>query len=273
MASVIRASESVMGDWSSAQNRTGQCAPPLSPVIGTLKLVSGDGTSVGSVMSLQCPSRHRAVSGAQMACVWSSNDTRWSGGTPECRPLSRFEDEGFRLALLMSFISAAIILLMSIIFITSCLVKHVKREERRKMERARKNGASEFWQPVDVDVEQVELQREALHNHKTTNNNNNNNYTQHTDTHRTTDNQIYTGGDPRTPCRCLHQGKPYPQIIHPSQFSLILNPPTDCLMNTHIGPVEAHCDGAAGDTHFCRPLLQDPVWSKQHLFNPPVHII
>lgn len=67
--------------------------------------------------------------------------------------------------------------------------------------RARKNGASEFWQPVDVDVERVELQREALHNHKTTNNNNNNNYTQHTDTHRTTDNQIYTGGDPRTPCR------------------------------------------------------------------------
>ncbi len=43
----------------------GQCAPLLSPVVGTLKLVSGDGTSVGSVMSLQCPSRHRAVSGTQ----------------------------------------------------------------------------------------------------------------------------------------------------------------------------------------------------------------
>ncbi len=64
---------------------TDRCAPPLSPVLGTLKLVSGDGTSVGSVMSLQCPSRHRAVSGGQMACVWSSNNTHWSGGTPECK--------------------------------------------------------------------------------------------------------------------------------------------------------------------------------------------
>lgn len=265
-----------MGDWSSVRNRTGQCGPLLSPVIGTLKLVSGDGSSVGTVMSLQCPSRHRPVSGARMSCVWSSNDTHWSGGTPECRPLSRFEDEGFRLALLMSFVSATIILLMSIMFITSCLVKHVKREERRKMERARKSGASEYWH--QMDVEQEELQRESIHNQKTTNNNNNNNYnyTQHTATGRAADSQIYSCGDLRSPCRCLHQGKPYPQIIHPAQFSLILSPATDHLMNTHTAAVETHCDGAvltAGDTHFCRPLLQDPVWSGQHRFNPPVHII
>uniref|UniRef100_A0A673J6U8 Sushi domain-containing protein n=1 Tax=Sinocyclocheilus rhinocerous TaxID=307959 RepID=A0A673J6U8_9TELE len=107
----------------------GQCAPLLSPAVGTLKLVSGDGTSMGSVMSLQCPSRHRAVGGSQMSCVWSSNKTHWSGGTPECKPLSRFEDDGFRLALLVSFSSLAIILVMSIIFITFCLVRHVKREE------------------------------------------------------------------------------------------------------------------------------------------------
>ncbi|XP_026126285.1 sushi domain-containing protein 3-like isoform X3 [Carassius auratus] len=129
------ASESVMGDWGSVHNQTGQCAPLLSPAVGTLKLVSGDGTSVGSVMSLQCPSRHRAVSGGQMTCVWGSDETHWSGGTPECKPLSRFEDNGFRLALLVSFISSAIILFMCIFFITSCLVRHVKREERRKMER------------------------------------------------------------------------------------------------------------------------------------------
>uniref|UniRef100_A0A8C2GH86 Sushi domain-containing protein 3-like n=1 Tax=Cyprinus carpio TaxID=7962 RepID=A0A8C2GH86_CYPCA len=169
----ISASASVMtGDWSSVHNHTGQCAPLGSPAVGTLKLVSGDGMSVGSVMSLQCPSRHRAVSGSQMSCVWSSNKTHWSGGTPECKPLSRFEDDGFRLALLVSFISLAIILIMSIIFITFCLVRHVKREERRKLERARKTGASEFWQ--QIDVEGVELQREVLHSQKTTNHNNNN---------------------------------------------------------------------------------------------------
>ncbi|XP_067269028.1 sushi domain-containing protein 3 isoform X2 [Pseudorasbora parva] len=248
-----------MGDWSSVRNRTGQCAPLQSPVIGTLKLVSGDGSSVGSVMSLQCPSRHRPVGGAQMACVdgvWSSDDAHWSGGTPECKPLSRLEDPGFRLALLMSFISVTIILLMSIAFITSCLVKHVKREERR---RARKSGASKFWHQMDVELE--ELQKTTNNN----NNNNNNNYTQHT-----ADRQIYSCGDLRSPCRCLHQEKPYPQIIHPAQISLILSPATDHLMNTHTSAVDAHT--GSGHTHFCRPL-QDPVWTGQHRFNPPVHII
>ncbi|XP_016394570.1 sushi domain-containing protein 3, partial [Sinocyclocheilus rhinocerous] len=246
----------------------GQCAPLLSPAVGTLKLVSGDGTSMGSVMSLQCPSRHRAVSGSQMSCVWSSNKTYWSGGTPECKPLSRFEDDGFRLALLVSFISSAIILLMSIFFITSCLVRHVKREERRKMERARKTGASEFWQ--QMDVEGVELQREVLHNQKTTNNNNNNNNTrgerQHTDKH------IYSPGDLHTPCRCLQEGRPCPLNIHPSQFSLIFNPLSDYLINTHIGSADTRCAFpfpryAAEDRHFCRPL-RDPLWNGQHLFSP-----
>uniref|UniRef100_A0A8C1UFM3 Sushi domain-containing protein n=1 Tax=Cyprinus carpio TaxID=7962 RepID=A0A8C1UFM3_CYPCA len=264
----ISASESVMGDWSSVHNQTGQCAPLLSPAVGTLKLVSGDGTSVGSVMSLQCPSRHRAVSGSQVTCVWSSNKTHWSGGTPECKPLSRFEDHGFRLALVVSFISSAIILLMSMFFITSCLVRHVKREERRKMERERKNGASEYWQ--QMDVEGVELQREGLHNQKTTNNNNNNNNTrgerQHTDQH------IYSPGDLHTHCRCLQEGRPCPLNIHPSQFSLIFNPPTDFLINPHIGPADTRCAVplpryAAEDRHFCRPL-RDPLWTGQHLLSP-----
>ncbi|KAG1949085.1 sushi domain-containing protein 3 isoform X2 [Pimephales promelas] len=235
MAFIISASESGMGD------RTGQCSPLPAPLIGTLKLVSGDGTSVGSVMSLQCPNTHHAGSGAQVSCVWSRNDTHWSGETPQCKPLSRLEDDSFRLAVLVSFISATIILLMSIIFITSCLVKHVRREERRKMERARKNGASE-----------VDLQREPIHNQKNTNNNNNNNnYTQLTTTDTTTDKQIYT------PCRCVDEGKPYPQIIHLKmcQISVILSPPADRLLNTHTG---------AGHTHFCQPLLQEPVWTRPH---------
>ncbi|KAI2661213.1 Sushi domain-containing protein 3 [Labeo rohita] len=262
-----------MGDQSGVHNQTGQCVPLQTPVVGTLKLVSGNGTSVGTVMSLQCPSRHRVVSGSQMSCVWSSNKTHWSGGTPECKPLSRFDDAGFRLALLMSFISSAIILVMSIIFITSCLVRHVKREERRKMERARKTGASEFWQ--QIDVEGVEMQREGLHSQKSTNsnkNNNNNNNNSSGERRQHTDKHIYSYADLHTPCRCLQQGKPCPQSIHPSQFSLILAPPTDYLINTHMGPVDTRhafplpCD-SAGDRHFCR-TLQDPLWNAQHLFSP-----
>ncbi|XP_051950649.1 uncharacterized protein LOC127621181 [Xyrauchen texanus] len=168
--------ESAMGDWRIEHNQTGQCAALLSPVIGSLKLVSGDGTSVGTVMTLQCPSRHRAVSGSHISCVWSSNSTHWTGGTPECKPLSRFEDEGFRLALLISFISMAIVLFMSFIFITFCLVSIVRREERTKMKRVRKREEAEFWQ--QIDIEGLEQQTEGFHKHKTKNNNNNNNRTE-----------------------------------------------------------------------------------------------
>ncbi|XP_043089199.1 sushi domain-containing protein 3 isoform X2 [Puntigrus tetrazona] len=244
----IGASEAGMGDWSRVHNHTGQCSPLPSPAVGTLRLVSGDGTSVGSVMSLQCPFRHRAVSGSQMSCVWSSNKTHWSGGTPECKPLSRFEDGGFRLALLLSFISLGIILIMSLIFITYCLLRHVKREERRNQERARKSGASEFWQ--QIDVEGVEMEREVQHSQKTTNHNNNNN------SGRGERTCLYSHGE--RPCRCLHQGS-----IHPSQFSLT---PADYLTNTHTGPVGGP-GPAAGDRHVFRPL-HDPLWTRAHLYSP-----
>ncbi|XP_059360398.1 sushi domain-containing protein 3 [Carassius carassius] len=286
--SFISASESevmMMGDWSSVHNQTGQCAPLLSPAVGTLKLVSGDGTSVGSVMSLQCPSRHRTVSGGQMSCVWSSNQTHWSGGTPECKPLSRFEDDGFRLAVLASFISLAIILVMCIIFITSCLVRHVKREERRKLERARKTGTSEFW--PQIGVEGVEVQREVLHSQKTTNhhNNNNNNNNNNSGGERGhTDKHICSHGDLHTACRycpntfaltpyaaitkttqeCLDQGKAGPPSAHLSQVSVILSPPTDYLTNTLMGPVEAR--DAAGDRQ-----VHDPLWNSPR--PPPVHMM
>ncbi|XP_051964885.1 sushi domain-containing protein 3-like [Xyrauchen texanus] len=193
-----------MGDWGGDHNRTGQCrsVPLLSPVIGSLKLVSGDGTRVGTVIKLQCPSRHRAVSGSHISCVWSSNDMQWTGGTPECIPLTRFEDEGFRLAFLISFISVVFILFMSIIFITSCLVSYVRRDERRKMERARKREEAKFWH--QIDIEGLEQQREGLHNHKTRNNNNNNSNNSTEERDDTQEQQQTTKHLPTVTCRC-HQ--------------------------------------------------------------------
>ncbi|XP_051509263.1 sushi domain-containing protein 3-like [Myxocyprinus asiaticus] len=268
-------SESAVGDWRIEHNQTGLCAPLLSPVIGSLKLVSGDGTSVGTVMTLQCPSRHRAVSGSHISCVWSSNSTHWIGGTPECKPLSRFEDEGFRLALLISFISTAIVLFMSIIFITSCLVSLVRQDERKKMKRARKREEAEFWQ--QIDIEGLEQQTEGLHKHKTRNNNNNNSTRgerQHTGTSTTVDNQTFTYSDLHIPCRC-HQQASNSQNI---QLSLKPNPPADNPTNTHIThipqhcPLPLHCNSCVltvEDRHFYRMLHKDQRWNGQHLFSPP----
>ncbi|KAI4894081.1 hypothetical protein NFI96_032952 [Prochilodus magdalenae] len=151
------------------RNQTGQCAPMQSPPLGTLKLVAGNGTSIGTVMTLQCPYKYRAVSGGRVSCVQDSDVALWSGGQPQCIKVPRYEDQGFRLAVLLSIISTAIIIFMSIIFITSCLLKRVRKEERRRMERQRKREDEALWQ--HMDIQEVS---EGLYSHKERNNNNNN---------------------------------------------------------------------------------------------------
>lgn len=63
----------------------GQCTPIPPPSLGTLKVVAGNGTSVGTVMTLLCPARYRPISGGRISCVQENNSIYWSGGAPECK--------------------------------------------------------------------------------------------------------------------------------------------------------------------------------------------
>ncbi|KAM9475646.1 sushi domain-containing protein 3 [Clarias gariepinus] len=149
-------------------DKPGQCTVMKNPQFGTFKLVTGNGTSVGTVMTLSCQITFKAFSGGHVSCVQDSNGTQWTGGKPECRPIL-YEYDGFRLAVLLSIVSVAIIMLMSIWFITSCLLNIVKKEKMKQHERQRNE---QLWHQLNV-----EEQGHSFYNgnDRMTNNNNNNN--------------------------------------------------------------------------------------------------
>ncbi|KAJ8394786.1 hypothetical protein AAFF_G00041410 [Aldrovandia affinis] len=149
------------------RNQTGQCTPMPLPALGTLKLIQGNGTSVGTVISLQCPSKHRLVGEGMVSCVWnSSSATQWSGGTPWCKPLSPYEDVGFRVAVIASIVSCAVILLLSMAFLTCCLMKCIRKQDRRRRERE-----TQLWH--QLDHEELEEMQASYYGYKGRNNNNN----------------------------------------------------------------------------------------------------
>lgn len=57
-----------------------QCSPVPLPALGTQRIIQGNGTTVGTVISLQCPAKHSLV-GSEMMCVMDNNSTYWTGET------------------------------------------------------------------------------------------------------------------------------------------------------------------------------------------------
>lgn len=48
------------------------------PALGTRRIIKGNGTIVGTVISLQCPAKHKLV-GGELMCIMDTNSTRWVG--------------------------------------------------------------------------------------------------------------------------------------------------------------------------------------------------
>ncbi|KAK7884861.1 hypothetical protein WMY93_027984 [Mugilogobius chulae] len=141
-----------------------QCIPQPQPALGFQRIIYGNGTSVGTVIALRCPDKHKLI-GDSVKCVLGDNGTHWEGMT-YCKPLSYNEVYGFQLALLLSIVSSAIIFFMSMAFLTCCLVDCIEKNKRKEMERHSERPPQ--WE------EQNQAMNRPRYSNKSRNNNNNN---------------------------------------------------------------------------------------------------
>ncbi|KAM9082127.1 sushi domain-containing protein 3 isoform 4-T4 [Megaptera novaeangliae] len=134
-----------MGDATPAPgNCTGMCVQVQPPLQGTFQVLRGDGTSVGTVIVFHCPLGHQMVGSGLLTCVWKGNIAEWSSETPMCKTVPPYETFGFKVAVISSIVSCAIIMLMSMAFLTCCLMKCVKRSEQRRSNRDLGEGTREL---------------------------------------------------------------------------------------------------------------------------------
>ncbi|KAF6328209.1 sushi domain containing 3 [Rhinolophus ferrumequinum] len=125
-------------------NSTGKCTQVQPPPRGTLQVLRGDGISVGTVIVFHCPTGHQMVGSGLLTCAWKESFAEWSSGTPVCKSVIAHETFGFKVAVIASIVSCAIILLMSMAFLTCCLLKCVKRREQRRLDRDLGEGTREL---------------------------------------------------------------------------------------------------------------------------------
>ncbi|KAG9332420.1 hypothetical protein JZ751_014518 [Albula glossodonta] len=259
-ASVFDVSRTILSSENEnhARNQTGQCTPMPLPDLGTLKLIQGNGTSVGTVISFQCPSKHRLV------------------GEGVVSSLSKYEDFGFRVAVIASIISCAIILLMSMAFLTCCLLKCIRKQERRRHERE-----TQLWHQLErEDLEEV---RASYYGFKCRNNNNNINKPKMVGE----ESGNLAGRDNVGFCRC-HYDYPFAVGVHgrpasgptprpnPFTFPCRGHDPSLTLHCQHpapphgFGPTESRISAVSGtQTENVYRKYRHPLFSQEH----PMHVI
>ncbi|XP_039072410.1 sushi domain-containing protein 3 isoform X1 [Hyaena hyaena] len=129
----------------------GTCTEVRPPPRGTFQILRGNGTSVGTVIVFHCPSGHQMVGSGLLTCAWKGSIAEWSSVSPVCKSVPPYETFGFKVAVIASIVSCAIILLMSMAFLTCCLMRCMKRSQQPS------DRATQLWLQLRAgDLETVQ---------------------------------------------------------------------------------------------------------------------
>nr|XP_021330081.1 uncharacterized protein si:ch211-242e8.1 isoform X1 [Danio rerio] len=121
-------------------NNTGLvCISVLPPRRGSYYVEHGTGVSVGSMLVFWCKEGYQLVGHEKITCILHSGVPRWSNYLPVCESIPRPNDQGLRIALLVSVVSGVVILVMTVCFIVCCCQEHIsKKKEKHRTGRSRR---------------------------------------------------------------------------------------------------------------------------------------
>ncbi|XP_026143161.1 uncharacterized protein LOC113118307 [Carassius auratus] len=123
-----------------SSNNTGlACISVLPPRRGSYYVELGTGVSVGSMLVFWCKEGYQLVGHEKITCILRAGVPRWSSNLPVCESIPRPNDQGLRIALLVSVVSGVVILVMTVCFIVCCCQERMsKKKEKHRMGRSRR---------------------------------------------------------------------------------------------------------------------------------------
>ncbi|XP_074123940.1 uncharacterized protein LOC141543039 isoform X2 [Sminthopsis crassicaudata] len=99
-----------------------QCTRLLPPPFGSYNVEKGSGCSLGSVVVFSCQVGYQLIGNRTTICLLGNNGTIWSHPEPQCEEvIPNPPNHGNQGAVIISLISGAIILAISISFVMCCL--------------------------------------------------------------------------------------------------------------------------------------------------------
>uniref|UniRef100_A0A671LVJ5 Si:ch211-242e8.1 n=1 Tax=Sinocyclocheilus anshuiensis TaxID=1608454 RepID=A0A671LVJ5_9TELE len=106
--------QNVSTDPPSSNNTGFACISVLPPRRGSYYVEHGTGVSVGSMLVFWCKEGYQLVGHEKITCILHAGVPRWSSYLPVCESIPQSNDQGLRIALLLSVVSGVVILVMTV---------------------------------------------------------------------------------------------------------------------------------------------------------------